>query len=96
MMKWTLLLKREWIKIEFTFVGSGESKFVNESFREPADIWRYACREERLFQLWIEEQKRIGTRMTPKERIIADKDFLGLKIRKDNSGLPAYEWWFYN
>jgi len=29
--------------------------------------------------------------MTPKERIIADKDFLGLKIRKDNSGLPAYE-----
>ena len=79
MMKWTLLLKIEWIKIEFTLAGSGESKVVNESFREPADVWRYVCREERLFQLWIEEQKRIGTRMTPKERIIADKDFFRVK-----------------
>jgi hypothetical protein len=34
---------------------------------------------------------RNGTRMTLKERIRADRDFSGIKIRKDNSGLPEYE-----
>ncbi|MCX6158437.1 MAG: hypothetical protein NTY74_10720 [Ignavibacteriae bacterium] len=37
------------------------------------------------------DRRRNGTRMTLKERIFADRDFLGLKTRKDNSGLPVYE-----
>jgi hypothetical protein len=63
---------------------------MSSEFRIKRKRWHTDFNDEKLI---CTDTKYLGMErgFTLIERIFADRDFLGLEIRKDNSGLPDYE-----